>query len=168
MRNLREEKAERIWTHSVLPALSDRFFDRPQDLKEFEYRILRNRTVDEKVETESAAAGQWMRQTTLEEFRRSEPVALSANGHQALARLYPGMRIEPSAMRDGEFHLTPDQHVGMVCLPELTIEVLPKIPIASVLFLIAYACEASIGQKTSGNMDVTQNFPILSPLSLRV
>jgi 5-methylcytosine-specific restriction protein B len=54
MSDLREQKAERIWTHSVLPALSDRFFDRPQDLKEFEYKVLRNRTMDEKVETESA------------------------------------------------------------------------------------------------------------------
>lgn len=51
---LNEEKAERIWTHSVLPALSDRFFDRPQDLKEFEYKALRNRTMDETAETGTA------------------------------------------------------------------------------------------------------------------
>lgn len=41
-----EEKAERIWTHSVLPALADRFFDRPEDLKAFEYRVIRNRPTD--------------------------------------------------------------------------------------------------------------------------
>lgn len=82
-----------------------------------------------------------MRRITLEEFRRSEPVELSGEERQTLYRLYPGMRIEPS-VRDGEFHLTPDQHVGMVCLPRLTIGIRPKVPIASVLFLIAYACEA--------------------------
>jgi hypothetical protein len=53
MGGLSEEKAERIWTHSVVPALSDRFFDRPQDLKAFEYRSLRNRTMDDKVQAAS-------------------------------------------------------------------------------------------------------------------
>jgi 5-methylcytosine-specific restriction enzyme subunit McrC len=83
-----------------------------------------------------------MRRIPLEEFRRSEPVALSADERQVLARLYPGMRIETSPVRESEFHLTPDQHVGMVCLSDLTLEIRPKFPTTSVLFLIAYACEA--------------------------
>lgn len=41
-----EEKVARIWTHSILPALADRFFDRPEDLKAFEYRAIRNRPTD--------------------------------------------------------------------------------------------------------------------------
>lgn len=51
--SLDEEKAERIWTHSVLPALSDRFFDRPEDLKAFGYKVLRNRTMDDKAQADS-------------------------------------------------------------------------------------------------------------------
>lgn len=63
------------------------------------------------------------------------------------------MRIEPSASREGDFHLTPDQHVGMVCLTDLVIEVRPKVPIGSVLFLIAYACEAIRWSEDVGEYD---------------
>jgi len=42
--NLTEERAEVIWNHSILPALADRFFDTPDELKRFEYREVRNRT----------------------------------------------------------------------------------------------------------------------------
>lgn len=43
-RTLTEEKAEVIWNHSILPALADRFFDTPSELKRFGYQTVRSRT----------------------------------------------------------------------------------------------------------------------------
>lgn len=43
-RTLTEEKAELIWNHSILPALADRFFDTPDELRRFEYQAVRSRT----------------------------------------------------------------------------------------------------------------------------
>lgn len=43
-RTLTEEKAELIWNHSILPAVADRFFDTPDELKRFEYQAVRSRT----------------------------------------------------------------------------------------------------------------------------
>jgi hypothetical protein len=43
-RKLTEEKAEIIWNHSILPALADRFFDTPDELKPFAYQAVRSRT----------------------------------------------------------------------------------------------------------------------------
>jgi 5-methylcytosine-specific restriction protein B len=53
-RTLTEEKAEVIWTHSILPALADRFFDTPDELKDFEYKAVRRATSDESVSTSVA------------------------------------------------------------------------------------------------------------------
>lgn len=43
-RTLTEQKAQVIWKHSILPALADRFFDTPEELKRFEYQQVRGRT----------------------------------------------------------------------------------------------------------------------------
>jgi hypothetical protein len=46
-RTLTEDKAELIWKHSILPALADRFFDTPDELKPFEYAAVRRAAADE-------------------------------------------------------------------------------------------------------------------------
>jgi 5-methylcytosine-specific restriction protein B len=43
-RTFTEEKAELIWNHSILPAIADRFFDTPSELKRFAYQRVRSRT----------------------------------------------------------------------------------------------------------------------------
>jgi 5-methylcytosine-specific restriction protein B len=43
--SLTEHKAEQIWNHAVLPAMSDRFFDAPEELSKFAYDPVRNRTL---------------------------------------------------------------------------------------------------------------------------
>jgi 5-methylcytosine-specific restriction enzyme B len=43
-RALTEDKAEVIWNHSILPALGDRFFDSPDELRRFQYKAVRGRT----------------------------------------------------------------------------------------------------------------------------
>ena len=54
-RTLTEEKAEVIWTHSILPALADRFFDTPDELKDLEYKAVRRATSDDSVSAPVAA-----------------------------------------------------------------------------------------------------------------
>lgn len=84
-----------------------------------------------------------MRRLTLTEFTTSWAVALSAEERDSVRRLHPGIRIEPSLGSEGRYDLTPDQRVGLVCLPRLVIEVRPKVPMSSVLFLLSHACDAA-------------------------
>lgn len=49
-RKLDEEYAEAIWTHSVIPALSDRFFDDPAAIKRFAYEAVRSRATSDDTE----------------------------------------------------------------------------------------------------------------------
>lgn len=84
-----------------------------------------------------------MRRLTLTEFRTQSAVALSVNERDAVRRLHPGIRVEPTLGSEGRYDLTPDQRVGLVCLPNLVIEVRPKVPMSSVLFLLSYACDAA-------------------------
>ena len=54
--SLNAAKAESIWTHSILPALADRFFDSPKELLQFQYQAVRNRvTVEDSAVTSPAA-----------------------------------------------------------------------------------------------------------------
>ena len=46
-RVLSEQKAQAIWRHSILPAISDRFFDDPSQLKQFSYAEVRKRAADD-------------------------------------------------------------------------------------------------------------------------
>jgi 5-methylcytosine-specific restriction protein B len=48
-RTLTEEKAELIWQHSILPTLTDRFFDTPDELKRFRYQVVRSLTAADDV-----------------------------------------------------------------------------------------------------------------------
>jgi 5-methylcytosine-specific restriction enzyme subunit McrC len=53
------------------------------------------------------------------------------------------MRIEPTVASQGRYDLTPDQRIGLICLPELVLEIRPKVPMSSVLFLISYGADAA-------------------------
>ena len=146
-RTLTEEKAELIWKHSILPALADRFFDTPDELKHFEYNAVRKATSDESVSasvpSSEDARTTMMRRLVLTEFKTEPEVALSISERDAVRCLHPGIRIEPTMGSDGRYNITPDQRVGLVCLPNLVIEVRPKVPMSSVLFLLSYACDAA-------------------------
>lgn len=83
-----------------------------------------------------------MRRLTLTEFKTHPAVALSVAERDAIRRLHPGIRLEPTLGSEGRYDLTPDQHIGVVCLPGITVEVRPKVPMSSVLFLLSYACDA--------------------------
>lgn len=42
VQSLNDKKAERIWRHSVLPALADRFYDAPSELSRFSYSTVKD------------------------------------------------------------------------------------------------------------------------------
>ena len=146
-RSLTEEKAEEIWNYSILPALADRFFDVPEELKRFGYQHVRSLTLQTSRKlSPSLIPGSrrttTVRRLTLTEFRTEYAVALSFDERDLLRRLHPGIRMEPTIGRDDCYDLTPDQRVGLVCLPSLVIEVRPKVPMSSVLFLLSFVCDA--------------------------
>lgn len=82
------------------------------------------------------------RRLSLVEFKTTTGVELSIAERDALIDLAPGLRVEPTPGHESRYDLTPDQRIGLVCLPELAIEIRPKLPMASLLFLVSYACEA--------------------------
>lgn len=84
-----------------------------------------------------------MRRLTLTEFTTLPDVPLSIAERDAVRRLHPGIRIEPTSGSEDRYDLTADQRIGLVCLPELVVEIRPKVPMSSVLFLVSYACGAT-------------------------
>jgi 5-methylcytosine-specific restriction enzyme subunit McrC len=84
-----------------------------------------------------------VRRLTLTEFRTEAAVPLSVEERDAVRRLHPGIRIEPTLGFEGRYDLTPDQRIGLICLPTMVVEVRPKVPMPSVLFLVSYACDAA-------------------------
>ncbi len=141
-RMLTEEKVELIWNHSILPALADRFFDTPEELRHFAYQRVRSRTNPCRCrQRHKRRIMMTARRLILNEFMTERDVLLSIGERKALRQLHPGIRIEPTDSNE-HYDLTPDQRIGLVCLPNLVVEVRPKVPISSVLFLVSYACNA--------------------------
>jgi len=83
-----------------------------------------------------------VRRLTLTEFQTKEAVCLSAIERDEIRRLDPGIRVEPTRSLEGHYDLTPDQKIGVIYLPDLVVEVRPKVPMRSVLFLVSYATDA--------------------------
>ncbi|MFW5653465.1 MAG: 5-methylcytosine restriction system specificity protein McrC, partial [Planctomycetota bacterium] len=82
----------------------------------------------------------------LTEHKTQHGVVLTQRDVLGLRQIHPGLRIEPSSARVSAFDLTPDQHIGIISMPGLTIEIQPKIPLRSATFLLAWAAD-SIGWK---------------------
>lgn len=80
-----------------------------------------------------------MRLLTLVEYSQSDPISLSIEQRDALKKLVPSLMIVPDAGSDHEYRITPGGEIGAVLLPELAVEIRPKIPIDRVLFLMSYA-----------------------------
>jgi 5-methylcytosine-specific restriction enzyme subunit McrC len=82
------------------------------------------------------------RRLALTEFKTLSGVALTVEERDALQRLHKGLTIEPTVGSKDRYDLTADQRIGLLHLPGLVLEIRPKVPISSVLFLISYACDA--------------------------
>ena len=71
--------------------------------------------------------------------RTSAPIALTTAQRDALRVLIPGLRVEAARGSDSEYLLTSGSSVGIGRVDGLTVELRPKIGIAPLLFLMAYA-----------------------------
>lgn len=81
------------------------------------------------------------RHLTLHEYRTLPAVALSLEQASALHKWVRDLAVAPSYARPGCFDLTPGSWIGTAVLDDLTIEVLPKIPLDRVLFMVSYALD---------------------------
>jgi 5-methylcytosine-specific restriction enzyme subunit McrC len=84
-----------------------------------------------------------LRRLTLREYRTERGVELTVLQREAIRQLHPGISIQPTAYSTDRYDLTPDHRIGLVETADLVLEIVPKIPMASVLFLLAYACDAA-------------------------
>jgi 5-methylcytosine-specific restriction enzyme subunit McrC len=82
-----------------------------------------------------------MRQLTLIEYKPKQAVPLAPEQRDGLLRVAPSVSVAPTLGQEGCYDLTPGSHVGAVHLPELAIEIRPKIPVDRVLFLVSYALD---------------------------
>lgn len=82
-----------------------------------------------------------MRTLELSEYRTSVGISLSEDQISTISRVAPSISIAPSLIRPGCYDLTPGSVVGAISLPDLGIEIRPKIPIEQVLFLVSYALD---------------------------
>jgi len=80
-----------------------------------------------------------VRRVVLREYETTEGLRLSADDRDALVTLHPGLRVSPLGRGTERYSLTPDQHVGVLRLPNLVVEIQPKIPMPSALYLISQA-----------------------------
>lgn len=79
-----------------------------------------------------------MRHLSLTEYQTACGIALSAAERDGLRKHAPSVGISPSTGTEGCYDLTPGSLVGVVTLGDLAIEILPKLPIDRLLFLISY------------------------------
>jgi 5-methylcytosine-specific restriction enzyme subunit McrC len=75
---------------------------------------------------------------TLTEYQTRQAVPLSLAERDQLRTLVPSLGIAPTTGHVDCYDLTPGSQVGGVRLPDLAVEIRPKIPIERLLFLISY------------------------------
>jgi len=78
---------------------------------------------------------------TLIEYRMSPAIPLTAKQRDALRLLAPSVTVVPTRGADGLYDLTPGSTIGALNLPELAVEIRPKIDVDRVLFLLSYALD---------------------------
>lgn len=78
---------------------------------------------------------------TLTEYQTRSGVRLEPSQRDALHGLVPSLAISPTPGREGFYDLMPGSHIGALSLPDLTVEIRPKIPIDRLLFLVSYAMD---------------------------
>ena len=78
---------------------------------------------------------------SLTEYRPARGVVLAANQRDALLGLAPKLGVAPEPGEPGLYCLTPTSWVGGFGVGDLRVEILPKLDIASVVFMISYALD---------------------------
>lgn len=82
-----------------------------------------------------------MRSVTLREYQTTSVAGLTRDEVMELARIVPDLRVTPSTLLSDAFDVTPGSWIGAVCLPGVEIQILPKIELSRLLFLVSYAVD---------------------------
>jgi 5-methylcytosine-specific restriction enzyme subunit McrC len=94
-----------------------------------------------------------MRRLRLREHRTEYGVELSVAERDRLRVLVPSLSVAPSVGRQGFYDLRPGSYVGAVNLSDLSVAILPKIPVSRALFLVSYALDPDSWAKTGFDFD---------------
>jgi 5-methylcytosine-specific restriction enzyme subunit McrC len=84
-----------------------------------------------------------LRRLKLLEYKTERDVALTIAQREAIRELHPGILIQPSRLSTDRYDITPDHRIGLIATSDLVLEIRPKIPMNSVLFLLGYSCDAA-------------------------
>ena len=105
-----------------------------------------------------------MRQIDLQEWQKSEPIALSLSERDALTVALPSLTIQPAPGESAKYVLTPGSTVGALEIGDLSVVVHPKIGIPQLLSLACYAIERVEFQ--SEDFDFPENVALPDVLAL--
>lgn len=89
-----------------------------------------------------------MRRIDLQEYRQSEPQALSVAERDALRGAVPSLALEPVPGMEGSYTLTPGSTVGAIEVGDLSVLIRPKIGIPQLISLACYAIGSVRFQET--------------------
>jgi 5-methylcytosine-specific restriction enzyme subunit McrC len=76
---------------------------------------------------------------SLREYETSSPAALTVSQRDTLRKLVPDIRVEAAHGESSQYLLTPGSQVGAVAIDDLAIEIIPKLPVQRVLYLLSYS-----------------------------
>lgn len=82
-----------------------------------------------------------MRTRRLTEYTAELAVPLTAEERDALKLMVPSLTIAPSPGTVDHYDLTPSSTVGVLRIGDLQIEIVPRLPVEQVLFLVSYALD---------------------------
>lgn len=82
-----------------------------------------------------------MRPLRLTEYTTTAEVELSREERDALRSMIKSLTITPSAGTEERYDITPAATVGVVRVGDLQVEIAPRLPVESVLFLVSYALD---------------------------
>ena len=135
--SLDEKRVRFIWEQAVMPYIEEQSFGDEERLKQFAYDQLKSK-LDRPTGSRRTAPA--MRQLELKEYEsHSENVPLDKDQLRALADA--PIEVTPSPDADGAYRLKTSSYIGALNIGDLAVVIRPKIPIARVMFLIAYAMD---------------------------
>jgi 5-methylcytosine-specific restriction enzyme subunit McrC len=90
-----------------------------------------------------------MRRLSLNEYRTTPAVHLTREQRELLQSLAPSVSVTPTRGVEDQFDLTPGSSIGAIELPDLAIEISPKVPLQRVFFLVSYAVNPRAWRETT-------------------
>ncbi len=104
----------------------------------------------------------------ISEYGCSRAVRVSRAQVEALLPLAKRLRLSPAAGRPGCYDITATSYVGTVTVGDLEIEIVPKVPIGNLLFLLGYAVDRQHILPLPAGVDVQDSIHEAAGLYLEV